>query len=152
MKEEFYSPGSIRYTKSQVLWLLKNVMDGDTWPPDHRETGYTGDPKKKGGRHAPYEMTKMVVGELAARLERCGEDGLALEFITRLSDGDDAYLIGRVAHYQRRQSEDVQQGITLALRYCSGFRGKQISYGRWCFYCRLQATNKGRRSVSPPAV
>ena len=40
MKEEYYKPGEIKYSKEQVRWLLNNVLFHSEWPSDNKETGY----------------------------------------------------------------------------------------------------------------
>jgi len=127
----YHSPGSIRYREDEIIWLIKFCLDGNVWPTDHRETGYSGSPKRKVGHTAPFEATKVNTAEVLTRLRACGLDGLNLEYVLRLSDGDDVYLIQRAADYQHRSYEDVKEGIRSALKFCCGWRRKRDSYSRY---------------------
>ena len=82
MIEEYYTPREIRYTREQVMWLLRNVLFHTEWPSDHKETGYTGGKNRTVGHHANFETIKMIIGELNARLRLCGIAGLYLEYLT----------------------------------------------------------------------
>ncbi len=146
MKEEHYSPAEINFkSKEQVLWLIRNLslISSGVWPSDHKETGYAGSSKKVVGHRAPYEAAEVIAGELELRLEKCGDDGLALEFVVCLSDSDDIYLKQRIANYQRRSYDEVCQGISTALKYIRGYHRKKISYGRFC-YLRRNGNKKGQ--------
>jgi len=128
----YHSPASIRYSQEQVIWIIRYALDGNTWPTDHRETGYSGSPKRKAGHTAPYEVTKTHTAEVLHRLRCCSLDGLNLEYVLRLSDGDDVYLIQRAADYQHRSFQEVKDGIRSALFYCCGWRRKRDSFQRYC--------------------
>ncbi len=149
IKEEFYTPSQIRFRKVEVLWLIRNlsIISAGTWPPENRETGYSGSSKKQHSHSAYFEIPETIAGEMEARLSRCGLDGLALEFVTRLSDGDDVYVIQRIAIYQKRTFVQVKDGIKLALRYCSGHHRKHVSYSRFCFYTKPR-DNKTKSQVA----
>jgi len=80
--KEHYSPGEIKFTRVQVLWLLQNLgslRDG-YWPPE--ASNYTDSLIiKSGGHKAPFVTPIDFAAEIEARLERCGLDGLILEAI-----------------------------------------------------------------------
>ncbi len=146
--EEWYKPSEIRFRKNEVLWLIRNlsIISAGTWPPEHKETGYTGNKGKAHSHSAHFEIPETIAGEIEARLSRCGLDGLALEFVTRLADGDDVYVIQRIANYQRRPFLQVKDGIKLALRYCRGYHRKHVSYSRFCDYTKPR-DNKTKSQV-----
>lgn len=131
MTEEFYSPGRIRYREPEVVWIIKFALDGNTWPSEHRDSGYSGSPKRKQGHTAPFEVTKVNTAEVLLRLRMCHLDGLNLEYVLRLSDGDEVYLIQRLADYQHRNYDEVKRGINSALHYCCGWRRKRDNFKRY---------------------
>ena len=132
MTEEFYSPGRIRYREPEVVWIIKFALDGNTWPVDHRhESGYVGGKGRKVGHTAPFEVTKVNTSEILHRLRCCSLDGLNLEYVLRLSDGDEVYLIQRLADYQHRSYDEVKSGVNSALHFCCGWRRKVDSYKRY---------------------
>ncbi len=105
-KQDWWEPGEIRYCEKQVLWLIKWVRLLDKWPPDGKETGYTGTSGKPVGYHAPFETFRCIIGELNYRLKRCGQDGKA--FIgTILSDAplddDDRWVLGYICGNRRKR-------------------------------------------------
>lgn len=134
---EWYNPSAITFrSRRQVIWLIKNlsIIGDGSWPPEHRESGYSGQSKKPASHHAKYESAGMIHAELTKRLEKAGEDGMALEFLIRLSEGDEVYIKQRIANYQHRPFEHVHKGVELALRYIIGNRRKRVSYRNYCLY------------------
>lgn len=80
MSEEYYSPGAIKFTVKQALWLVRNLgslRDGQ-YPPE--ASNYIDIPLgKKSGRHrAPFITAADLYIEITERLEKCGFDGLIL--------------------------------------------------------------------------
>ena len=80
MAKDHYTPSEIRYTKAQVLWLLRHLLliCSGFWPP--QTSGYNIDAGIRGGHssHAPFETPIAIGAELTDRLEKCGIDGLIL--------------------------------------------------------------------------
>ena len=143
MKEEYYKPSEIKYNKEQVLWLLNNVLFRDSWPSDHKETGYSGGKGHTVGHHAPYETIKMIIAELNIRLRLCGKAGLYLEYLTLIDYGDLDYLLSRLAGYHGTTSREVHYMAKMAMRYCCGRKRKRVTFEQFCSYTRSR-DNKRR--------
>lgn len=80
MAKDWYSPGEIRFTVRQTLWLLHNLgtLGSGHWPPE--ATNYVDIGGRKGGSNrAPFQTAAEYYAEITDRLERCGQDGLILE-------------------------------------------------------------------------
>ena len=80
MAKDFYSPGEIRFTRQQALWLIQNLgslRDG-YWPPE--SSNYIDLPlgKRTASRKAPFITPVECAAEIESRLEKCGMDGLIL--------------------------------------------------------------------------
>jgi len=77
MTDKWYSPGEIRFTVRQSLWLIRNLgslQDGH-YPAEVSNYIDTGGRKS---RKAPFETAADYYAEITDRLERCGIDGLIL--------------------------------------------------------------------------
>ena len=143
MKPEYYKPGEIRYSKSQILWLLRNVLFQDTWPSDHRtETGYAGGKGKAPGHHANFETIRMIISELNSRLRKCGKAGLCLEYITLIDYEDTEYLMERLAGYHGTTRSEIAYLTSLALRFCCGRARKRVTFEMFCKYTRSRDNKK----------
>lgn len=151
MKEEFYKPSEIKYNSAQVKWLLRNVLFRDNWPSDHKETGYSGGKGHTVGHHANFETTRMIIGELSARLRMCGKAGLYLEYITIIDYEDSNYLIDRLSFYNGSTPREIAYLLNMAMRYCCGKKRKQVTFEKFCIYTKSR-DNKRRRSQSPSGV
>ena len=120
MKNRWWPPSAVRFTKVQVLFLIRHLcllLDGK-WPSEYRVTGYYSRGKNR-GHSAPYEVVICVLAELRERIERCGQDGLFLEMV--YSDPDHYYSnIQHIANVLHREPEYVERMINTALRYISG--------------------------------
>ncbi len=148
MKPEYYKPGQIFYSEPQILWLLRNVLFQDTWPSDHKETGYTFAQNEKGmtlGHHANYETIRMIIGELSARLRLCGIAGLYLEYLTLIDYEDRVFLEARLAGYTKVTPREVNHQARMALRYCCGHKRKQMTFERYCVRTKSDDKAKKRR-------
>jgi len=77
--KDFYSPGEVRFTVRQTIWLIQNLgsLREGCWPPDYLNIMVRG----KGPRKAPFETPIWYAVEIQVRMERCGIDGLILEAI-----------------------------------------------------------------------
>ena len=83
MAKVFYAPRDIKFTRPQVLWLIRNLptLREGYWPKE--ESSYVDIPMgKKAGKSGAY-FTKPIeyAAEIESRLERAGIDGLILEAI-----------------------------------------------------------------------
>ena len=132
VKRDWYSPASIIYTKAQIRWILLNVAGRESWPSNHKETGYTGEAQTSRSSHAYFELTKIITGELGARLKACGIDGLLLSYLVKTSEGDDISVVAEIASILREDPERIQERIDTAFKYCKGEARKMITYHRYC--------------------
>ena len=114
--KDWYSPGEIRFTRVQVLWLLHNLgslRDGH-WPPEASSYidifDITG---KKSGRHkAPFVTPIEYAAEIEARLEKAGLDGLILEAIECCDKS-----VASMASYLRMPEWAIEKRCNWALSY-----------------------------------
>ena len=135
MQAEYYKPSGIFYNRPQFLWILRNVCGSNSWPSDNKDSGYTGGNGRAVSHHAPYEVVKQITAECLARLARCRQDGLMLEYLiltedcsfTR-NDWPSAYSYQKLARYMRISRDDVMFSVNTALKYCIGKRRKLMSY------------------------
>ena len=80
-QKNWYSPGEIRFTRREALWLIQNlqILGSGLYPPE--ASNYV-DIQGKTGRHkAPFETAADYYAEITSRLEKTGVDGLILEAI-----------------------------------------------------------------------
>ncbi len=146
MIEEYYKPSEIRYTREQIMWLLRNVLFQDTWPSDHRtETGYTGSKHRTVGHHANFETIKMITAELSARMKLCGAAGLYLEYLTCMDFDDYDSMCARLAGYFSTTPREVSYQATLALRFCCRRKRKLVTFKYFCKYTRARDKKRKRR-------
>lgn len=111
--KDFYSPGELRFTRQQFLWLLWNLETLQTgiWPSDASSYElYIG---KKTGIHRAYFETPIEYAiEVEQRLEKCGIDGLILEAIECWGKS-----ITSMANYFRMPEWSIKQRRNNALTY-----------------------------------
>ena len=113
--EPWWSPREIVFNTKQVLWLLGWLLflGEGSWPPEHRETGYTDVGRMKSRSHrAPFETAAVVHAELDARIRACGQDGEML--LAYHCYGMEAIRIARLV---KMDEERVMRRIKRALRY-----------------------------------
>lgn len=85
--KDWYSPGEIRFTVQQALWLVQNLEflgKALIWPPE--ASNYINIPGTKSSRRrAPFATPIEYAAEIESRLEKCVvdriPDGLILEAI-----------------------------------------------------------------------
>ena len=124
IKKDWYSPGEINYTKSQVLWLLPNlpsILLGE-WPPEHKETGYIGKSRHRKAS-AYFEPSVQVGAELSLRIKLCKRDGLMV--MARYVWGEDEISL---SNYFDLPYQSVIQCLETAIRYCCGSPRKFMPY------------------------
>ena len=139
MKDEYYKPSDIKkYNKYQVRWLLKYVLFQDSWPSDHKETGFTGGNGKQNSHIANFTITRDIIGELNARMKLCGTAGLFLEYLNVIDYEDKPYLIRRLAVYHNLPDEEVSYQANLALRFCCGHKRKRVTFNTFCIYTKAR--------------
>ena len=80
-QKDWFSPGEIRFTIHQTLWLLQNLgsLQQGYYPPE--ASNYIDIGGKNSGHKAPFITAAEYYAEITDRLEKCGEDGLILEAI-----------------------------------------------------------------------
>jgi len=128
MTEEWYSPASIKFSRSQIIWIITNLelIEEGGWPPDFKITGYTG--SKKGRRFGPayFEAPLCISAEVKRRLELTKKDGKIL--LGQIKAGVTLF-------------EDLEPEAKLALNFVSLFDfGKRPKYFEWKkwhkYYCK----------------
>jgi len=81
-RKDYYSPGEIRFTRAETVWLIQNLttLRSGQWPPE--ASGYTDTGGRRGRSHkAPFQTAAEYYAEITDRLEKCGRDGLMLEAV-----------------------------------------------------------------------
>lgn len=127
MAKSWYSPREIKFSREQVLWLIRNLpaLKEGYWPPE--ASSYIDIPigKRTASRKAPFETPTEYAAEIEARLERAGIDGLILEAIECWDKSEQS-----LASYLRLPVDVISRRADTALGYISGWRRK-VSY--WHF-------------------
>jgi len=149
----WFAPEAISFNKGQVLWLLPHlyhIREG-YWPEEHRESGYRyiGGNIHKSGHHAGFEVPATIAAELEHRMERCGVDGLILEYIGSLDFQDIETTAMKLSHYLRTSPSDIMWRYKAALAYCCGWWRKKASYNRYCIHRRSYEKKKAGASIKP---
>lgn len=121
MAKDWYSPREIRFTREQVLWLLRNLptLKEGYWPIE--ASSYIDIPigKKSSKSGAYFETPTQFAAEIETRLERAGIDGLILEAI-ECWDKSEASL----AAYLRMPEWVIGRRRRRALAFVAGWRRK----------------------------
>ncbi len=133
--ETHYSPGQIKWTREQVIWILKwsELFESGKYPPDFsKETGYIGGKGKAKGFHAPFETPKLIFAELALRIARTNPDGYFLSQV--YSSEDQLAEMDRIARAFNLDINEVSARVERALKYVTGW------CRRWqkCSNCRVK--------------
>ena len=78
MYNEWYAPGSIRFTKRQTLWLIWHLgtLQEGKWPPE--ASNYVDIYVRHSSSKAAFVTPIEYAAEILTRLEECGRDGLIL--------------------------------------------------------------------------
>jgi len=122
--KSWYSPREIKFTRQQVLWLIRNLpaLREGSWPAE--ASSYTDIPigKRSGKNKAYFETPAEYAAEVESRLERAGIDGLILEAIECWDKSEQS-----MASYLRLPAEVIRSRANMALGYISGWRRK-VSY------------------------
>ncbi len=127
--KDWYSYGEIRYSLEQILFLLlhKALLESGRWPPEHKDTGYTGSSKGRAYKHEGYFVKPIIIiAELKARLEATGFDGKLV--VERYTNGYDELDL---ADRHKMDYWEVVKRISKALNYCQGANRKWYSYRTW---------------------
>ncbi len=119
--KDFYVPSEIRFTRQQVLWLIKNLptLRSGYWPTE--ASSYIGIPGRKSGKHKAYFETPVeYAAEIQSRLERAhGQGGLILLAI----EGWDM-TVASLAAYFKLPEWVILRRRRQALAYVAGWRRK----------------------------
>ncbi len=80
-QKDWYSPGEIRFTIRETLWLIQNleILRIGHYPPE--ASNYIDTGGRARGNKSPFETASDYYIEITDRLEQCGQDGLILEAI-----------------------------------------------------------------------
>ena len=137
--DNHYSPGAIRFTREQCLWILANAesFKVGVWPPDFSiETGYIGGKGKTTGHNASFENPKMVYGELQVRIAHCNSDGYYLSQV--YSSENQLVEMDRIARAFQIDINEVSARVEKALKYVTGW------CRRWqkCSNCKVKSCPK----------
>ena len=77
--KDFYTYTDIRFCPLQCIWILEHraTLKGGEWPRDP----YMSDDNQSSKRiqtEAPFVKPEVIIGELEARLKRCGSEVMPL--------------------------------------------------------------------------
>jgi hypothetical protein len=131
----WYSPGAIKYTRNQIIWLLTNteLLKEGIWP--RRDTGYTDAPRTsqvKFQRNAKFVNAVEIGAEVTRRLDACGRDGrLVLRYYI---DGWEPFKMAELISAQGKRPMGemaVWRRMNSALSYCHGEDMKEEPYQTW---------------------
>ena len=67
---EFWSPKDVDFSRECIEWLLSNydLLKQGVWPPEHKETGYTGDSSNGLSERAAFQCAIEMVVEIDMRM------------------------------------------------------------------------------------
>lgn len=126
-EEEWYSHSEIRWCPRQVFWILRHSQDFDAgrWPKPPRVLKCDA---KKGNviTEATFCKPKRIIGEVRARLTKCGDKGRILE--------RDAIRVETMTY--------LEDDIKSVLYYVSGWRRKDTPLRTWRAMRRYRNDNK----------
>ena len=110
-QKDWYSPGEIRFTIRQSLWLIQNlaILQVGHYPPEASNYIDTGG---KRGNKSPFETAADYYIEITERLERCGQDGLILEALESWGKSDES-----MAKYLKIPVWSIRKRMKSALGY-----------------------------------
>ena len=113
MDQVHYTPGEIKFTRAQALWLIHNLCalrSGASWPTDATE--HVNVPGKKSTCRAPFTTPVEYAAEITIRMERCGLDGVMLLAMECWGESVEA-----LARYFSKPQWSIVKGANQALRY-----------------------------------
>lgn len=132
MDDLWFAPSDVIYSRPQMLWGIEHLslLENGDWPPDHKETGYTG---SKGSRNTKTKFLPAAsfYAEITARLKTTGEAGEAL--VDEVQGGIDL--------------EGLSRPAKRALNYISGFRRRRQSYSKFCSQRKYRAVNLSPKGI-----
>ena len=125
---EWFSPGAIRWTEGQVLWLLEHydALRNGNWPPDPSSYIDPAVRKPTPSGHAPFEPAVLTSSEISRRLEDCGYDGVMVLLHYAYGQTLDA-----IAKYFSLDKERVASRVKAVLRHISRWNYHLGRYRRW---------------------
>ena len=136
--DNHYTPGAIRWTREQCLWILMNSehFKNGHYPPEHKETGYLGGKGRTRGHHGPHETPGMIWGELQVRISRTNNDGYFMESV--YSSENQLAEMDRIARAFQIDINEVSMRVEKALKYVTGW------CRRWkkCSDCKVKNCSK----------
>lgn len=113
--DRYYSYSEIRFTASQIRWLLENLetlRDGK-WPPEPVESGYVGGFSSRLQAEGKFVRPASIAAEVDWRLKQTKVDGKLLQ--KQIEIGNDW----------------LEPEAYCALCFCSGWRRKTMGYLAW---------------------
>lgn len=130
--KDFYSPGEIKYTRQQCLWILQHLgsLKGGYWPPE--ATSYTSS-KRTGSLKAPFITAAEVYIEITDRLEKCEIDGLILLAMECWGESEESlskYLNMPIWSIRKRRKNALNYISSSPARRWHDIKGK-IFYSEW---------------------
>ncbi len=132
--KNWYSYASFKFTKAQIKWGEANIVTlrNGVWPPSHKESGYVGEPYKKRVSHeGSFVKAASIAAELDYRIEKCGVDGLMLEFLYAFDSADELFVMEHMAQCLNLERKEVTQRIRNALYFVSGVGRKTGIYSQY---------------------
>ena len=132
IKEEWWSPGAVfaRFSAKQIDWVCEHatLMREGKYPPECRETGYEEGSGKNTTTLAPFIVACEVVGELSARVMRCGSDAFYMEYVYGLNGIHEPHDLTKFCHERHLDIDMVKRRIRSVKEYCEGSERKEESY------------------------
>lgn len=133
MIDMWYSPAAIRFTKGEMVFLIKNkeILARGEYPPDPKSSGYTDPPigVKVKPKRAFFETPIVLHAELTWRLKKTKKHGKTLRDEVR-----DGYSFREMSNEART-----------TLIYISGWRRRKQSYVDWKRDVRRRDRNREKR-------
>ena len=127
--DKYWNISEIVFSRDQVKWLIPILpaLRLGQYPQKITDTGYF-DPQISGKGGTPktaFARAVEVAGEIDARIEACGTDGLILEFLYSGDTQDMVSMMRHIGNCLDCPLENIQHRIRRALSFIKGFRRKR---------------------------
>lgn len=146
----WYAPGSIRLSRAQALFLIRNLgmLSEGQYPPEPREykteifdeeakkhvevsksrSSHARTGRRRLNKRAYFETPAVITAELTTRMRHCGIDGMILLLLCTFDSEDKSWIGREIASLMRTDVVTVNKQAGRALNYISGKWPKERKY------------------------
>ncbi len=168
----WYPPNSLRYSRDQTIFLIKNLpmLSEGQYPPEPEEykteiydkeakenvevikkrSTYARTGKKGLNKRAYFETSAIITAELTTRMKHCGIDGMILLLFCSFDSENKEWLGRQIANFMGADLETVRKRAETALRYISGRWPKSRNYKQFVQHKGAESVSKKRGKQPEP--